>query len=276
MNKIIYTCIVLLFACLIQANNYNWKNNDFQAVSHIFDIKVPDSHQRSIFQPNSFADWLRQLPLKAPESKVHTFSGELKSNQDAHYALLDIDVGDKDLQQCADAVIRLRAEFLYAMKRYDEIRFNFTSGDSCSFRQWINGMRPYVSINKVKWKESEEKDSSYQTFRNYLNRVFMYAGSYSLEKELLDKATIENIEIGDVFIQGGFPGHAVIVVDVAENNKTGERLFLLAQSYMPAQDIHILKNPNDSTLSPWYSVNFGNLLKTPEWIFTNKDLHSFK
>jgi len=52
------------------------------------------------------------------------------------------------------------------------------------------------------------------------------------------------------------PGHAVIVVDMAEDAK-GQRAFLLAQSYMPAQDIHILKNPMDADLSPWCRVPRG-------------------
>jgi hypothetical protein len=42
---------------------------------------------------------------------------------------------------------------------------------------------------------------------------------------------------GHVLIQGGSPGHAVLLVDAA-----GERLYLPAQSTMPARDIHRLKN----------------------------------
>jgi Domain of unknown function (4846) len=73
-----------------------------------------------------------------------------------------------------------------------------------------------------------------------------------------------------VFIRGGFPGHAVLVVDVAEN-ASGKRIFLLAQSYMPAQDIHILRNPN-ARIDPWYhAVDRGNLV-TPEWTFQYTDL----
>ncbi|MBK7139361.1 MAG: hypothetical protein IPH74_10160 [Bacteroidetes bacterium] len=71
------------------------------------------------------------------------------------------------------------------------------------------------------------------------------------------------------------PGHAVIVVDVAKNEKTGETLFLLAQSYMPAQEIHLLKNPNDGGISPWYSADFGNVLITPEYTFTANQLKEF-
>ncbi|MEL6922398.1 MAG: DUF4846 domain-containing protein, partial [Bacteroidota bacterium] len=77
------------------------------------------------------------------------------------------------------------------------------------------------------------------------------------------------------FIQGGFPGHAVIVVDMAEN-EAGEKLFLLAQSYMPAQDMHILKNPKNATASPWYALkDLSAELPTPEWNFSIADLHRF-
>lgn len=72
-----------------------------------------------------------------------------------------------------------------------------------------------------------------------------------------------------------FPGHAVIVVDMAEDQNNGRKVFLLAQSFMPAQDIHVLKNPNDKTLSPQYDLNFGKILETPEWTFSNTELKGF-
>ena len=90
--------------------------------------------------------------------------------------------------------------------------------------------------------------------------------------------SVENISemrIGDVFIQGGFPGHAVIVVDMAKNKATGKKIFLLAQSYMPAQDIHILKNPNHDALDPWYELDFEGPLYTPEWTFGKDNLKRF-
>ena len=105
--------------------------------------------------------------------------------------------------------------------------------------------------------------------------VFMYAGTLSLSNELQPKALVE-IEIGDVFIKGGSPGHAVLVVDIAENEHTGEIAFLLAQSYMPAQQIHILKNPSNPSISPWYILSdIKQELITPEWRFAKDALKGF-
>lgn len=108
-----------------------------------------------------------------------------------------------------------------------------------------------------------------------MDLVFTYAGTWSLEKEMQAVKDINQMQIGDVFIKGGSPGHAVIVLDIAENPQTKEKIFLLAQSYMPAQDIQVLINPNDAKLSPWYSINFTNELVTPEWTFEKKQLKRF-
>lgn len=126
----------------------------------------------------------------------------------------------------------------------------------------------------MSWVKKSEPNDSYSEFRKYLDVVFMYAGTLSLEKELIP-IDINDIEIGSVFIKGGSPGHAVIVVDLAENKATGDRMFLLAQSYMPAQDIQILKNMEESKFSPWYSAKFGDKLDTPEWMFKKAQLRRF-
>ena len=83
------------------------------------------------------------------------------------------------------------------------------------------------------------------------------------------------MKIGDVFIKGGSPGHCVIVVDMAENRNTGQKVFLLAQSYMPAQDIQILTNQQNDEFSPWYSNDFGDTLETPQWTFSKDELKRF-
>src|SRR5262249_29584897 len=101
----------------------------------------PPGFKRIAVTPGSFADWPRQLPLKPEGAPVLLFDGRRKANQSLHAAVIDIDVGKRDLQQCADAVIRLRAEYLYAGGAADRARiaFNFTSGDRVAFARWAEG-----------------------------------------------------------------------------------------------------------------------------------------
>lgn len=235
-------------------------------------IAVPDGFQRIPVTDGSFADWLRHLPLKEKNSPVRLHNGRLKSNQGAHFAVVAMDVGSRNLQQCADAIIRLRAEYLYSIGEMDAIAFDFTSGHRAEFSRWVEGYRPRVRGNAVIWEKSAAVDGGYGNFRRYLNTVFVYAGSHSLERELAPVSDPADMRIGDVFIQGGFPGHAVLVLDMAVNPRTGRKIFLLGQSFMPAQDFHVLKNPGDAELSPWYDLAFGPVLDTPEWRFRATDL----
>lgn len=237
-------------------------------------FQPPLNYQRVPVAAGSFAAFLRTLPLKPAGAAVHYFNGKVKNRKDVHAAVIDLDVGDRDLQQCADAIMRLRAEYLFEKKAYDQIAFNFTNGFRASYSQWRAGKRIKVQGNDVSWIAGGAADNSYHQFRKYLDMVFAYAGTLSLEQELVPVA-LNDIQIGDVFIVGGSPGHAIIVVDMAENASTGERLFLLAQSYMPAQEIHILHNPRDKRLSPWYSNSFNGRLVTPEWMFEQEQLKRF-
>lgn len=178
-----------------------------------------------------------------------------------------------DLQQCADSVIRLRAEYLYGKGLYDNIHFNFTNGFRAEYGKWMNGYRVVIRGNDASWVKRADYSDGYESFRKYLDVVFAYAGTLSLSKEMKG-VPVEDMKAGDVFIKGGSPGHAAIVIDTAVNGK-GERLFMLAQGYMPAQDIHILKNPVNDEPSPWYPCDFGDMLETPEWTFESGQLMRF-
>jgi hypothetical protein len=201
---------------------------------------------------------LRELPLKSHGSKVKYFDGRSKMKENVYYAVVDQDIDPVDLQQCADAVMRLRGEFLFEQKKYDQIHFNF------------------VSDNKPRYfKEYAKGDHSYKKFRAYMRYVFSYANTGSLKNELQKIEKFDDIEPGDVLIQSGSPyGHAVIVVDVAKNSE-GKKIFLLAQSYMPAQETQILINPVDPKLSPWFAAD-NEIIQTPEWRFQQSDLRRFK
>lgn len=234
----------------------------------------PINYTRLKSDKNSFAEFLQNTSLKPHGTLVHYYSGEEKSNKVAA-AVLSYDVGNKDLQQCADAVMRLRAEYLYQTKQFNALHFNFTNGFKAEYSKWRSGYRIAVKGNNVNWVKTTKESTSYQSFREYLNVVFTYAGTASLTKELKQVA-LAQMQIGDVFIKGGSPGHAVIVVDMAINPKTNKKIFMVAQSYMPAQDIHILINTNKPAISPWYDLEeTASEIETPEWTFDNNQLKRF-
>ncbi|WP_230392525.1 DUF4846 domain-containing protein [Flavobacterium sp. LC2016-01] len=237
-------------------------------------FQLPQGFVREEESKTSFDFFLRNLPLKSSGSNVLYFDGTTKPNKNVYEAVVDLPIGKQDLHQCADAVMRLRADYFYSQKQYDKIHFNFTNGFRADFSKWAAGYRIAIKGNKTSWAKTAKPSDSYETYWKYLETVFMYAGTASLEKEL-KPINISDIKIGDVFIKGGFPGHAVIVVDMAVNPKNNQKIMLLAQSYMPAQEIQILKNPNNSSLSPWYAVDFGTSLKTPEWTFSSSQLKRF-
>lgn len=214
-------------------------------------IQTPEGYTRIEVTDNSFGDYLRNFPLKEDGSPVLLYDGSEKRNQSAHIAVFDMRISNKDLQQCADSVIRMYAEYYYANQQYDKIKFHFVSGFLCEYEKWQAGYRVKVSGNDVSMQKTKGYDDSYETFEKYLDTVFSYASTLSLDKES-SPIDIADLQIGDVFLKGGSPGHVVMVVDICENER-GEKAFLLAQGFMPAQEFHVLKNPA-SDHDPWYYV----------------------
>jgi len=238
-------------------------------------ILCPDGFVRVEEDNDTFGSYLRKSQLKPDGTKVLLFNGRAKWNQSIHTAVFDIDVGDRDLQQCADATMRLWAEYLRSIGQEDKIHFNFNNGFRVEYSKWMEGYRIKVDGNNVTWIKSKEPSNSYDTFMGYMKIIYAYAGTLSLANEL-QAVDVGDMKIGDVFVQGGSPGHAVIVVDMAEDASTGEQLFLLAQSYMPAQSIHILINPSGELLSPWYVLDDRENIETPEWNFKKTDLKRYE
>ncbi|CAN5411830.1 DUF4846 domain-containing protein [soil metagenome] len=238
---------------------------------------IPEGFSKYKNETGSFGEWLRGLPLLPEGAQVKLYNGELKGNQGAQAAVINMDVGNKDLQQCADAVMRMRSEYLFATKQYDKIAFNYTSGDRLDYVGWIKGKRVAVNGNKTAIVYTGKKYpdiSDHKSFRIYMDDIFNYAGTLSLSREM-KSIPLDYMMPGDVFIHGGTPGHAVLILDLAVNSQTGEKLFMIAQSYMPAQEMHVLKNDNDKNISPWYKVGSGSQLDSPEYIFQWGELKRF-
>lgn len=235
-----------LVACT-NGNNTTIKSSA-KAIQKVCEIPLPAGYSRVVYDSASFSYWLQQFALKS-DPTVYLYNGDRKRNQWPSFAVLNISTGNKDLQQCADAVMRLRAEYLYEKKTKGPILF--------------------FDNNRKEYRFSAT--GSRTEFNKYLEHVFSWCGTLSLASQLKAKKSLEAIRPGDVFIKGGSPGHAALVMDVAENN-AGDKIFLLMNSYMPAQDMHIVKNPSCSTLSPWYSIRQKPRFELPEWVFYENQL----
>jgi len=243
------------------------------AQNTIGEIAVPAGYSRLVLSDSSFGTWLRKVSLKK-DNTVYLYNGTKKLNQSAQYAVLDVSVGKEDLQQCADAVMRLRAEYFFNRGEYTRINFKASDGTVLSFADWRNGFRYRLQGNKLLKEQSSSACTNLrQCFDAYLRVVFSYCGTASLQQSLQRVKNIRDIRAGDVWIEGGYPGHAMIVRDVADSDRN-ERIFLLAQSYMPAQDVHVVRNPADDN-SPWYKAAEAQPLYTPEWTFASGCLYRF-
>ncbi|GGG42402.1 DUF4846 domain-containing protein [Hymenobacter glacieicola] len=235
----------------------------------------PPGYERIGAQPGSFAYWLRFLPLLPVGTPVRLHSGQLKDRQDVHAAVLDLDVGKRDLQQCADAVIRLRGEYLFSQNP-DAVHFHLTSGHDVAFRDWYSGMGFRVVGAQVEAVPKAVEKADHAVFRRYLDQIFTYAGTLSLSRELRP-VPLPQVEPGDVLIRGGSPGHAVLVLDVAVEAQTGRRKALLAQSYMPAQQMHVVKAGPRAGAGAWVLLDPArDEVITPEWTFRRDELGRFE
>ena len=256
-----------------QVPDYPWKAEVDPEQTLLQRFPTPDGYKRVPLNEGTFGYWLRGLPLKPGNPPIHYYNGNQVEYQGGHAAVIDLDVGNRDLQQCADAIIRLRGEYLWSADKANMAAFRFTSGDLAEFREWATGMRPIVSGNTVGWTQQAQPDSSYESYRAYLENVFMYAGTMSLQKEL-NKILHRTAQPGDVIIQGGSPGHGVLILDMAVDS-VGNKIMLLGQSYMPAQEMHVLKNLKHPEMGAWFSNEFQLALQTPQWTFNANDYYRF-
>ena len=221
------------------------------------------------FPKNSWQYFLQHLPTK--NGPILDYTGEPVLDQDKHVAIIDFDVGNADLQQCADALMRLRAEYLFAQQRFDEIGFHFCNGQYYSWRMYCNGSRPAFNGNNMHWATVRSCELTHESLRRYLDIVYAYANTVSLAKEL---KPADDFEVGTVIIEPGNPGHTCIVVDEA-SAVDKEKIYKLAEGYMPAQSIYILSNRFDAGISPWYRLARG-VITTSSYQFVHYELRKFE
>ncbi len=237
-------------------------------------VLLPEGYKRVPYAKGSFQEYLRHYKVKPYGSKIINYDNSEYFAQHWHEAILEIPVPSNGLQQCADALMRIRSEYLWDQNRKDEIGFNFTSGHYCSWKMYSQGYRPKINGNKVHFYKTAAPNTSKTQFYKYLNLIYMYAGTLSMYTEL-PKVAINELKIGDMLVKPGSPGHIEIIVDEIINEQ-GEKLFLLAQGNTPAQSVCLLKNQEEVSWSPWYRFADHQPVYTPSYYFDEALFIRFK
>jgi len=181
-------------------------------------------------------------------------------------AVVDIDVGPSDLQQCADAVLRMNAEWRYG-RGERAIAYPVASGAVLSYEGYLAGDRARASGNQLLVQRTARRTADdHAAFRTFLDEVFAWANTSSLAREGTPVDMAE-VRPGDFFVSTGRPfGHAVLVLDVARS-PAGSIALLLGQSYMPAQSFQVLGDPGrPAATAAWFLVTPGDTeVDTPFW-----------
>ncbi len=232
---------------------------------------TPDGYERTDAKKKSLANSLRGYELKEDGAPVLLYDESEKGNQNAHAAVFKLPIEDADLQQCADSVMRVFAEYYWNTEQYEKIAFYFTNGFLCEYSKWMEGYRVVINGNDVSWSKEASYDDSYECFVKYMRTVFNYAGTLSMDSYESKTISLSDMDVGDVILKGGSPGHVVMVVDVC-TSANGRKAFLLAQGYMPAQEFHVINNPLHET-DPWYYEDEMTFpLNTAEYTFGDENM----
>jgi hypothetical protein len=215
----------------------------------------------------SWAQFLQQLPVR--NSPIVDYRGKPIAHQSKSVGVLPYDVGSRDLQQCADALMRLRAEYLFSQGRWEEIGFRFVSGETFRYKDYVKGWRPRAAGGRARAGETAAAPVTHATLRTYLDIVYAYASTLSLHRDLLPAT---DFAIGTVIITPGSPGHCAMIVDERIDAR-GEKRYKLVESFMPAQSIYVLRNEADG--SPWHRLQQG-VIQTASYTFRRYDLRRFE
>lgn len=261
MRQNLFPALVIFFSCSnISSSNLPLTNTKPLQV-------VTDTSKK--YDVNSWQYFLQHLPVI--DKPILDYRGNPIDYQQKHVGIIPFDVGTSNLQQCADALIRLRAEYLFQQNKFDKIGFHFVGGNFYTWNDYCKGLRPVAKGDGVKFILGSPSQKTHESLRRYLDIVYCYASTISLSKEL---KTASDFEIGTVVIHAGSPGHCFIIIDQA-TNKSGEKVYKLAEGYSPAQSIYVLRNLNEDGMSPWYRLKKG-VIETASYRFDDYKLGKFE
>lgn len=197
------------------------------------DLPVPQGYARAEVDDTSFTHYLRTIPVRQ-DGQIKLWNGStLPSNTYDSLAVLDIPLMfDEDLEQCADFTMRLWAEYHRESSQLNKLAlFDF-----------YGRAKPYSSAGK--------------SFRDYLHWHMSYSNSYSIRLGANTVSSLQELRAGDMFVQNDSEediGHVSMVIDEV-TDEHGNKLFLIGYSYMPAQQFHIERAPEELGASGWFTA----------------------
>ena len=227
--------ITIIVIALKLWEEYGIEKSNPNNYATVGDIPTPEGFVRIDGDDPKYSEFLRSLPLKPKGTVVKYYWGGIADLQELNYAVVDLPLLS-NAEQCADVCMRLRAEYLYQIGNYSNISFLAANGNILSY----------------------DGEKSKESLKDYLREVFRVANTYSLSRQM-DERELADIQPGDVFVypapNSNSYGHAVMVADVAQNQNTGKKAIMLVEGFIPARNIHVMRNSQDSSVSPWFILD---------------------
>lgn len=117
--------------------------------------------------------------------------------------------------------------------------------------RWVG--RATSSVKQLPVNPKHWEGDDWKPYHRYKNGVMAMTGSASMGTHMKKAPAGHRLQPGNLLVQDGSPGHAVMVPDAAVN-ALGERVVLIGQSYMAARQFHIIRNVNGLLPSAWYAA----------------------
>lgn len=197
----------------------------------VSDIPPPPGFVRPALAPGSYAEWLRNAPLKA-DVTIRSHDGDTVGP--GFYRVLAVSglplMFRDDLEQCADWCFRFWAEYHRESGRLDRLYLFDYNGRKRVFAK------------------------SGKTFRSFLRQAMAEANSHSLKRGCSAVDTAD-IMPGDMLVQNrdGGIGHVSIVMDVCRDT-SGNRHLLMGYGYMPSQEFHLERADPPRGRDGWFTL----------------------
>ncbi len=227
LKTIAIASLLLFSASYAKKSNYVCTAAEVQtSKKSLSDIIVPGGYERINLEKGSFAEWMRNLPLKENNEILDYEGRAINSFFYSTYAVIAKNLLFKqDLEQCADFTMRFWHDYHKETGQEEKL--------------WLpnyNGKKVYWKD----WKKAKNKD-----LKSYLKHFMANSNSFSLKKGL-NEIKEEEFLPGDIIVQNdsGGIGHVSVVFDICKN-KDCKKLYLIGFSFMPAQECHIEKADSD-------------------------------